>query len=366
MKLSKTSRNAFTLVELLVVIAIIGVLVSLLLPAIQSAREAARRTECANNLKNIALGCLNYETANGNLPPGSLNVLTPQASGMGWPVLILPYLEQSGVNQQALDTYFEDIEKSNAYGEALNQLNELHLPMYLCPSDQELPYQYEKFGEEYGGENRKAMSYCGVAGSQYARTGNCPQTRTGEVDCVFYGQSDSDLFGPNNYDGLLIQGRPVEMQQVSDGTSNTLLIGERFYQIRAWMIGAYWLPPATNGAGETASRRGGGDEVKTPPEGPQPKTALFATKNLTDRFRLNHDPWQGCYIDHRNDMGDRPKVTADVPRVISVNDLPFGSFHPGGVNFCRGDGSVSMLRDDMDMSLLLALASRNGGEVISE
>src|SRR3954469_3488637 len=95
--------TAFTLVELLVVIAIIGILVALLLPAIQAAREAARRTKCVNNLKNVALACLNYESSRKALPPGSLLVLDPKTggaagtqSGLGWQVLILPFIERGG------------------------------------------------------------------------------------------------------------------------------------------------------------------------------------------------------------------------------------------------------------------------------
>src|SRR3954453_11390332 len=88
--------SAFTLVELLVVIAIIGILVALLLPAIQDAREAARRTKCVNNLKNIGLACLNYESANKRYPPSSTiarNQSYPTANGLSWCVLILPYVE---------------------------------------------------------------------------------------------------------------------------------------------------------------------------------------------------------------------------------------------------------------------------------
>ncbi|QEG37546.1 DUF1559 domain-containing protein [Bythopirellula goksoeyrii] len=362
-KMASGRKAGFTLVELLVVIAIIGVLVALLLPAIQSARESARRSTCTNNLKNIGLSCLNYESSQGALPPSSLNSKQQQASGLGWPVLILPYVEQAAVSQNAIARYTDpsDDKSDNAYDRHFDDLNELLLPMYLCPSDPELREQEEKFYDTSTGAGRfrKAMSYAGVAGSYFSRTGNCPSDRDGQDFCI--SGSVSGLFGPNNFDGLLIQGWPVELREVTDGLSNTLLMGERTYQIRAWMIGAYWTgsaipyePPVRGGS------------RKTRPEGPQAQTAHFASKNITASFALNHDPYNGCYQAHNNDLGDRPKVPDSTPRVISVNDLPFGSRHPGGVNFARGDASVSFQQESMDPMVLLALGSRNGGEVVSE
>src|SRR3990172_12884294 len=128
-----TRRAGFTLVELLVVIAIIGILVALLLPAIQAARAAAQRTQCQNNLKNIALACLNYENTKKELPPGSTNTNIAQGSGLGWPVLILPYVEESSVSEEAIEVYKRT---PDAYGSALDKLNSLLLPLYLCPSDE--------------------------------------------------------------------------------------------------------------------------------------------------------------------------------------------------------------------------------------
>lgn len=233
----------------------------------------------------------------------------------------------------------------------MDALNALLLPMYLCPSDPELKDQREKFGNA----GRKGMSYAGVSGSFYARTGICPATKTPGRYCVWANPSPGDILGPNNYDGLLIQDWPISLQKVTDGTSKTLLIGERTYQIRAWMIGAYWVNPKDPPGFGTAA-----------PKGPQPATAFFACKNVTDKVALNHDPYNGCYIGHDNNLGDRPPVPATTPRTISVNDLPFASFHAGGANFSFGDGSVKFIGDDIDTKLYLALGSRNGEEAIAQ
>jgi prepilin-type N-terminal cleavage/methylation domain-containing protein/prepilin-type processing-associated H-X9-DG protein len=345
---SRRPAQGFTLVELLVVIAIIGVLVALLLPAVQAAREAARRTTCVDNQKNIALACLNYESAQGSLPPGSTNTYIVQGSGLAWTVQILPYIEQSGVSQQAV----EQFKKSpDAYGSALDSLNTLMLPMYLCPSDPELRLQAEKFGNA----NRKGMSYAGVSGSYHSRTGQCPSTRTGAHECVWAASgNNNDILGPNNFDGLLIQDWSVPLKQVTDGTSNTFLLGERTYQIRAWMIGAYWNGTPTSPV-----------VGKTPPDGPQPSTAFFACKNISDKALINHDPFNGQYIGHDNAAGDRPNVPTTTPRTLSVNNLPFGSFHQGGANFAFGDGSVQFIREDINVNAYLAYGSRNGDEVVT-
>jgi len=340
-------RRGFTLVELLVVIAIIGVLIALLLPAVQAARESARRMQCVDNLKNIALACLNYESSQGALPQGSANTHIVQGSGLGWPVFILPFIEQSGVSQQAVDKYKT---APDAYGAALDALNALMLPMYLCPSDPDLRSQFEKFGNA----NRKGMSYAGVSGSYYARTGQCPKTKDGGHYCVWAANSPSDILGPNNFDGLLIQGWPVALKQATDGTSDTFLIGERTYQIRAWMIGAYW-----NGTPDPKP-----PNAKTPPDGPQPSTAFFACKNVSDKVALNHDPYSGQYIGHDNALGDRPQVPTTTPRTLSVNNLPFASNHPSGVNFSFGDGSVRFINDSINVDAYLALGSRNGDDIV--
>ncbi|MEN1680308.1 MAG: DUF1559 domain-containing protein [Planctomycetota bacterium] len=353
-------RSAFTLVELLVVIAIIGILIALLLPAVQSAREAAQRMSCANNLKNIGLACLNFESAQRTFPPGSLNVVEQGESGIGWPVLILPYVEQAAVAQEALDLYAES---QHAYGEELHVLNGLLLPMYVCPSDPELPVRPEKDWDGDASNSplasaRKGMSYCGISGSYHSRVlepngQNCPNRPESGVYCL------GSQFNPNNFDGLLPQDLPVKLGTATDGLSNTVMIGERTYQIRAWMTGSYW-----NTRWDLSGRQA--RNAETPPSGPQPSVALFAMKNFDLRWRLNHDPLQNAYTAHDNNLGDTPTITDDNPKEVPVNDLPFGSYHPGGANFCYGDNSVKFITDGVDDIVRLALASRNGDEIVDE
>jgi prepilin-type processing-associated H-X9-DG protein len=190
-------------------------------------------------------------------------------------------------------------------------------------------------------------------GSYYARTGTCPGTKTSGKFCITSGATG--LAGPNNYDGLLIEGWSVTLKSATDGMSKTLLIGERWYQARAWMIGAYW-----SGTPEPAIA----SLTNTAPTGPQPTALFFYCKNVSDKVPINYNLNISCYQLHDNTT-DRPIIGNPI-KTLSLNNLPWASFHPGGVNFSYGDGSVKFMPDDIDIATYLALGSRNGGEAVSE
>jgi prepilin-type N-terminal cleavage/methylation domain-containing protein/prepilin-type processing-associated H-X9-DG protein len=348
---SKRKRSAFTLVELLVVIAIIGILVALLLPAVQAAREAARRMACQNNLKNIALACLNYENTKEVLPPGAVNHLKTGDNGFSWQVLILPYIEEGAINDEVAAAVRErrQSDPNNPLeGYEIAAKYSSGITIYLCPSDTEIK---DKFNQ-----GLSSSSYAGVMGSYASRMGtsSCAAKHHGGSD--FCAGSAGGLSGPVNFDGLLTEDTPIKVSSATDGLSKTLLVGERWYQLRAWTVGVYWTSPPP-GYSRTS---------KVPPAGPIPGAYVSACKNIDARYPINADlDGVGYYAIHSNDT-DRPPMPPSGRKTMAFNDLLWGSFHPGGANFAYGDGSVHMLNDEIDIDTFLALGSRNGQETVSE
>jgi prepilin-type N-terminal cleavage/methylation domain-containing protein/prepilin-type processing-associated H-X9-DG protein len=310
---SKPRRTGFTLVELLVVIAIIGILIGMLLPAVQQVREAARRTQCANNLRQAGLACLNYESAFQHFPPG-LNVpinqgsgsfYTSQANRMGlsepkiagcfgsWMVWVLPFMEQNNLYDQLNLTRREYV---NARGE--DSPAATVVPTFLCPSDieeQVVNSRYWYFG---------ANSYFSVAGLQ-----------------TWYYYSVT-------YDGVMHYNSKTTFGMITDGSSNTLLVGERYSKDAEW-------PNFKNYRGWAWSNR----------------TAA------RDCMAGVIEP-----INYKLPVGSGPN-----PK-YSLTDKKFNSFssgHPGGANFVMADGSVQFvtLTGTADLVTLQSLAVRNDGIV---
>lgn len=215
---SCTTRNAFTLIELLVAIAIIAVLIGLLLPAIQKVREAAARTKCANNIKQIGLALHNYENTNGRFPPGYRDPRPDPQTGPGWawPTFLLPFVEQTAVHAQ-IDpdrTLFGG--GSDITVPTTQTLTPL--AVFRCPSD-----PGPATNANYDGH--ATASYRGVAWSR-------PQTAPGPKGLMI-----TDINNPN---GVLFRNSRTQIADVTDGLSSTIFVAEVCLDNRREKWGAIW------------------------------------------------------------------------------------------------------------------------------
>jgi len=338
----KRGHHGFTLVELLVVIAIIGVLMGLLLPAVQMAREAARRTQCSNNLRNLWLANLNYESARQTLPSGY--VRTSGGAGWGWGARILPYIEQAplfdqlGVSGVRLDALFA------AAPANLTPLMQTPIPTFLCPSDVGADGNFllpvgGAGRNPFPGDRQPAVSnYKGSAGVL------APQIRIG--------QSGTDAISRDGR-GLFFGNSKVRLAEIIDGTSNTIALGEADTWVRR--SGA-WLGIRS---GNTLSH-----------------SSVYYTVSWSGA-RLNQP--HGSPFPNSGNSGS-PDANPGLNTPPGAN-TGFGSLHPAGVNVCFADGAVKFLSDDIDhrpvysgsglgdvnqMGLYQRLMCRNDGVPLSE
>jgi len=203
----KTRIAGFSLVELLVVITIIGILISLLLPAVQSAREAARRIQCGNNLRQIGIGLHNYHAAHGCFPPGCSE---PSGKLIAWSVFLLPFIEQDNVHRQfRFDKKFSADENSDA--------TRIIISTYLCPST-----------------NRLGTGRTGAVTSE----GN--SSHPNGMACTDYGgmYGWSNLSTGKTLPGVMVYDRAISIDQITDGTSNTIIVAEDTG--RGWKKNGEW------------------------------------------------------------------------------------------------------------------------------
>ena len=328
-------RRGFTLIELLVVIAIIAVLIALLLPAVQQAREAARRTQCKNNLMQIGLALQNYMLGHEVLPPGTQNATGPIVSKedvtqyhMSWIVQILPYLEQQNVYHHIDFT-------QSVYSAANVSVRTRQMQTLICPSDP------NTFGKPVGLTN-----YCGVHNDYEA-----------PIDV--------------NQNGVLFLNSAIHYEQVTDGSSNTIYVMEARADLGAdlgWMSGTkatlrngiQWVnraemeARATADAAETAEKK----PIKAAP--PADGSAAPAAAKPT--------PIEPSYQRHQNGLrtgiGFPPPVVQAAPGNNYVGGP--GSHHTGGWQNALGDGSVRFLSDNIDPKVLRNLMHRADGEMLSE
>ena len=320
-------RRAFTLVELLVVIAIIGTLVGLLLPAVQSAREAARRTQCANNLRQTGLALHNFHDARRYFPsgftsgsaPGNVNwrtltTTTPSYFEPGWSffAFILPYTEESTLFSQ-LDLSLPILDSRNDVARSDAAL----MKLYVCPSDTS-PRLIDVL--DYG----QSSTATTLSGSGTVITRAPVSSYAGVI-----GTADHENNGA--FDGVFFRNSRIRIGQIADGTSKTVCVGERMSR----MAEATWLGSIT------------GSEV------------------------VHADGWwQQLGYSHRS-QNYRPAnvqttchIRSSAPNLPTNSPSGFFSPHSGGCNFLNVDASVRLIADDVDLTTFRALATRAGGESV--
>lgn len=317
-RLPNLRRNGFTLIELLVVIAIIAILVALLLPAVQQAREAARRSSCKNNLKQIGLALHNYHDVHNVLPPGYLryanSASTWSGPGWGWGVMILPQIEMTGM----YDALRID-ERVLSDDASVLQYTQQNIPVFRCPSMPGGPTN-EALISSTGTEGHALASYKGVFGdfnTQY----NDP-----DDDC-------SKLIGSciSGGNGAFSANSSVRFRDITDGLSNTVIIGEVPYEING----------AVNSSGTKIDYHGA-VWAGVSDEASQSNVAVIQTL----RGRTGSGGMDYYY------------------RVNGTSARAFGSHHDGGAQFLMGDGAVRFISENLDETTLNDLSARADGNVL--
>jgi prepilin-type N-terminal cleavage/methylation domain-containing protein/prepilin-type processing-associated H-X9-DG protein len=345
-------RRGFTLIELLVVIAIIGVLIALLLPAVQAAREAARRAQCTNNLKQIGLAVLNYEGSFGSLPMGTYyqSVFAPGGCtangvvGHTWANYIYPYLEQSSVANS--------INYSLTYRSPSNVFTAFNtnVATLLCPSDTKAT----KFDLASGFITTVQNSYAGVAG-------------VSELTVFLFNTRNPERCRSLDSEGVFGRTVSFRISEITDGTSNTLMAGEvsRFRN----------EPGGSNfNFANVGGRFAGPPWTGAPAWGDSRPTALaYVTPRLNANALAGPTNFDGagrplCLLSTSPLMSDVPNWSNDGNGGVPCKELGqwrFRSQHPGGANFVTCDGSVKFLKQTINLPTYRALGTRDQGEVIS-
>ncbi|MDX1945911.1 MAG: DUF1559 domain-containing protein [Pirellulaceae bacterium] len=290
-------RRAFTLVELLVVIAIIGLLVALLLPAVQSAREAARRSQCANHLKQIGVALHNYHDSRRTLPSGWIMKAADEAE-WGWPTFLLPFLEQPGLYEQLQP------ERQRLWTVVLDTtqrtLLQTRLKAYRCPSDITPP-----------------LSPAGGSGIACFRHFQCSTCDINFQLATSNYMGNAGFFDPNgttqhSHDGLRTgifhANSGYRFADITDGLSQTFAVGERDFRCRAGVWAGARNPP-----------------------GPDMWGSYFVRGRVSVKV---------------NDPRDPPSFCSDTSCTEG-----FGSLHPGGAMFVFADGSVRFIAESIDYNI---------------
>ena len=304
MRIFPRRQNGFTLIELLVVIAIIAILIALLLPAVQQAREAARRTRCRNNLKQIGLGLHNYHDVHLTFPSGWISVNGGVQSahdginGAGWGTMILPFLDQTNL-YGLFDVNVAIEAPANA------AFLETRLSVFRCPSDPQ-PDTFEIEEEGNPGNVLARLPIANYIGSFGTVELDGCENAPGTAPVAANGQCVGD--------GVLYHNSHIRLRDIVDGTSNTIVVGERLTRVAAG-----W-----------------------------------------------HSTWTGM-VSEGEEAFQRILGSADhVPNDPAAHFDDFSSQHTGGAQFVLGDGSVHFVSENIDLGVYQSVATRGGGEIVSD
>jgi prepilin-type N-terminal cleavage/methylation domain-containing protein len=343
--LPNRKRQAFTLVELLVVIAIIGVLVGLLLPAVQAAREAARRMQCSNNLKQLGLAVHMYHDTYRMMPPATIVKTAPNDRPASWMVRILPFIEQTAAYGATTFSGTDFSNRNPGTNRNWAVYDGLIVPTYNCPSSAMAQTRLDDTTDPtraLGALDQievQIPNYVGIAG-----------------DFNEAGSQWNGYHGMSDYNGVIVpidnqNPEKVKFASILDGTSNTLAIGEQGMDIRLQNNDgtvSYFDQRAGNWWGGAWS--GGGGDLSNTSEG-------YWMNVTSTRVGINFSPAGSRYTPH----GIGPYWYGRPGRHTIIN-----SAHIGGAQFLMSDGAVKFMTENVRFDILSLLTNRADREVIDQ
>jgi prepilin-type N-terminal cleavage/methylation domain-containing protein len=328
------SRRGFTLVELLVVIAIIGVLVAMLLPAVQAAREAARRSQCGNNLRQLGIGLHNYHDNYHTLPLAWWISYRPNTNAGNWATALLPFIEQEALYEQ-LDTRRPAMNEMGPIGQKNVELIQTPLPVFVCrssPGAGDGAYAGSDLFTLMAGHVVVELTWKAAPSDYCATTG----VRGAFADLAYNGSASGDLRGAMQVHGIYGDNPSGRFKDIVDGLSNTSLVAERT----------------------------GGDKIYN---------GLRVASELSSFGPKNGGGWGDLYngeqwLEGAPSTGAEPRPRGGPCAINCTNlrDAGFHSFHPGGCHFLMADASVQFVSETATPQAIATRITRANSEVFSD